>query len=344
MSSTHYPNRTLLRYYSTERETHDTALVLEGGEVLHVKQNSQPIKKKYPSVEAWLESLPDTPSIDQLEVTEPGEEKEKEEKDTKKEKGAKKEKEKEVETKEKKTRSKKGKGEETEEKKKAPVPLLIRMSKQIPSTYWTHHLYRMMREANPLLLKRVDVVEAFNALVQFLLDNQAHIVSYDLTGRTRYREGVEIEKNPMDHPLKGMCSIRMNTVARNPETGNLLLRYPYMYDNPNITPKLSAEEMELRDQLIVMYQAWFVLVKDDILPYMKQRDNEIIKQEKDKRIESIARRIQALEENHNKEVERRQRQILSLQEKHERMISVQRSLIARLSRENEEVEDDTVPF
>jgi len=329
-----YPNRTLLRYYSKVDETHDTALVLEDGGILHLKRASQPVKVRFESVEAWLASLPEKPSVEELEIVEPSEQggavaeqREREEKAAGEEKTA------GVEKKKKATKKK----EEKPKKEPLPALLLIPTRRQIPSTYWTHHLYRMMREANPSLLRRPDVIHAFNALVQVLLDHQAHIMSHTPSSVKRYCEGVDIEKNPLEHPLRGMCSIRMNSVGRNPNTGNLVLRFPYQYHNFDSTPSLIADELAIRNQIVATYQTLFALIRDDVLPYMKRKDGEYRARWIDKGIEQIVRRMEAFREQHEKEVKRRMVAMVELEARHERSMVTFRANIAKMSQEKEEM-------
>lgn len=326
-----YPNRTLLRYYSKVDETHDTALVLEDGGILHIKRASQPVKVRFESVEAWLASLPEKPSAEELEIVEPSEQGGAvgEEKAAGVEKEAGEEKAAGVEKKKRATKKK----EEKPKKEPLPALLLIPTRRQIPSTYWTHHLYRMIREANPSLLRRPDVIRAFNALVQVLLDNQAHIMSHTPSSDKRYCEGVDIEKNPLEHPLRGMCSIRMNSVGRNPNTG----RFPYQYHNFDSTPSLIADELAIRNQIVATYQTLFVLIRDDVLPYMKRRDGEYRVEWIDKGIEQIVRRMEAFREQHEKEVKRRMVALDELEARHERTMVKFRANIAKMSQEKEEM-------
>jgi hypothetical protein len=335
-----YPNRTLLRYHSKVDDTHDTALVLEDGGILHIKRASQPVKERFESVEAWLASLPEKPSAEELEIVEPSEkggavvaEREREEKA-----GAVAEQEREEKAgkEEKKKRATKKK-EEKPKKEPLPALLLIPARRQIPSTYWTQHLYRMIREANPSLLRRPDVIHAFNALVQVLLDHQAHVMSHTPSSVKRYCEGVDIEKNPLEHPLRGMCSIRMNSVGRNPNTGNVVLRFPYHYHNFDSTPRLIEDELAIRNQIVATYQTLFVLIRDDVLPYMKRRDGEYRARWMDKGIERIVRRMEAFSENHEKDVKRRMDAIVELEARHQRSMATFRANIAKMSQEKDEM-------
>lgn len=317
-----YPARTLLRYFSKESQTHDTALVVEGGSILHVKKASQPVKIHYDNVEAWLASLPDTPSVDQLEVVTPEDVTSRVEDKKKKEKEEKEEKKKAKE---------KTKKKEAEEEKKGKKKLhLVPMSQEIPSTYWTHHLHRMMKEANPTLLQRADVVDAFNGLVEVLLKHQSHILSRAPHHRMKYNA---------DSPLHSMCMVKMNCVSRNEETGRVRIAFPYHlpggFDYKRTTPH-TAEENVIQQEIMTAYHALFVLIRADVLPYMNQKEKEAKRKEKKKMIENIVKKLQKSQEMHEQEVERRKASIVALEKRHEKSMDMARNLIASLTREMEE--------
>jgi hypothetical protein len=59
-----YPINTLLRYYPSDSSTHYTGVVTKQGVF-----EPNPRYKMFPSVAAWLESIPDQPTEDKLEVT-----------------------------------------------------------------------------------------------------------------------------------------------------------------------------------------------------------------------------------------------------------------------------------
>ena len=321
-----YPVRTLLRYHCASG-THHSALVLEGGRLLQVKRASQPVKEEVESVEAWLAGMPEKPSVDELEVILPVEEAvEAVEAVVEEEKKGDEQAE---------TGKKKGKGKkETKDKKEAKdnVPeLLLPPSNITTSLEWVHHLHRTMKEANPALLRRVDVVTAFNTLVQYMMDHQTHIVTHVPAWNNRYREGVDIDKNPADYPLRGMCTIHMNSVSRNLNTGHLAIRFPYHYPNLRHPIELTDEERRIRDGIVERYRVWFALVREEILPYMKEKCDVVDKRIRDKQIERIVQRMQKLQARHDREVERRRAGIQALEERHQQALGRHHYMIAALA-------------
>jgi len=288
--------------------------------------------------------MPEKPSVDELEVILPVEEaveaveavvEEEKKGDEQAETGKKKGKGKK-ETKDKKEAKDK---KETKDKKEAKdnVPeLLLPPSNITTSLEWVHHLHRTMKEANPALLRRVDVVTAFNTLVQYMMDHQTHIVTHVPAWNNRYREGVDIDKNPADYPLRGMCTIRMNSVSRNVNTGHLAIRFPYQYPYLRHPAELKEEERAIHDGIVERYRVWFALVREEILPYMKEKCDVMDKRIRDRQIERIMQRMEALQARHDREVERRRAGIQALEERHQQALGRHRYMIAALANAEQE--------
>lgn len=309
-----YPARTLLRYYSPSTDAHDTALVLEVGGVLQVKRASEPVKIAFDSVEAWLDSLPEKPSLSQMEVVLPEEKEEKkEEEKTSNGRGKKKEKEE--------------KKEKKEKKEKPPTLRLIHPSKGIHSTIWTLHVYRIMKEANPALIRRPDIIEAFNALVQYLIDQSNHILSYNLSTHLRYTLGVNIDTNPPNHPLRGMCEVRMNCMSLNPATRRYIFHniYPRLDRIPDLTPEGQA----IQDRIVTLYRALFHLIREDVVPYMEQKEKEQRRKECERTVEKLVERMEVEQDRYDREMKDMRERMVRKEKNHEkRMEDFRKQIIA----------------
>ena len=327
-----YPARTLLRYWSPSTHAHDTALVLEVGGVLQVKRASEPVKIAFDSVEAWLDSLPEKPSLAQMEVVLPeentsrGEEKKKEveeEEEVEVEVEVEEEVEEEVEVEVEKKEEKKKK----EKKEKSPTLYLIPRSKGIPSTNWTLHVYRIMKEANPALIRRPNVVEAFNALVQYLIDQSSHILSYNLSNPHRYILGVNIDTNPPNHPLRGMCAVRMNSMTLSSATRRLI--FHGIYPSLDRIPELTPEGQAIQDRIVALYRALFHLIREDVVPYMEQKEKERRRKECERTVDRLVERMEVEKSRHDCEMKDMRERMRRKEENYEkRMEDLRKQIVA----------------
>ena len=307
--------QTILRYHPADGSDHYSAIVLEDN-ILEVKQAGKTVKNSYSSVGEWLESLPGAPVWSDIIVS-PEEEKEiavKAEKE-KKVKAVKTEKVKVVKA----------------EKVKAVKLRLIPMRDEILSTRWTIHLHRMMKEANPALLKREDVILAFNALVEVLIEYQAHVHSFVPGSRLRYMSGVDIDNNPEKEPLHNMCEIQMNSVARDPGTGRMAIRHRFYRSQQGPT----KEEQHIATRIISAYRPLFALIRDDVLPYMERMNHAIVEKEKNKRIQKIMDRMDKLHAKHEAVLEERRKETERMVVLHERIIATWRMTVATIASEKD---------
>ena len=295
--------QTILRYHPADGSDHYSAIVLED-HILEVKQAGKTVKNSYSSVREWLESLPGAPVWSDIVVSPVEEEKEKAVKAVKAEKA---------------------------EKVKAVKLRLIPMKDEILSTRWTIHLHRMMKEANPALLKREDVILAFNALVEVLIEYQAHVHSFVPGSRLRYMSGVDIDNNPEKEPLHNMCEIQMNSVNRDPGTGRMSIRHRFYRSQQGPT----KEEQHITTRIISAYRPLFALIRDDVLPYMERMNHAIVDKEKNKRIQKIMDRMDKLHAKHEALLEEQRKKTERMIVLHERIIATWRMTVASIASEKD---------
>ena len=243
------PN-TILRFYEVNgKEEHYSAVILKDGSVIETKSpngaanktDCTNAKKQYESIDAWRESLPGHPAFENIIVD------------------AKKENEKEKSTKETSTKEKSVKEKSVKApKKKCNVP-----SKKAGTTtrYWAIHIHSIMKEANPELLTREDVIDAYN---QFVLD----IDKYDTIGYShmpvvhkRYAHGIKLEGNSPS------CMTIFHNIRQN---GRI--------------------RKEIEDEMCAYYRPLYELIKRDVVPYAEKKDYEIqVKESRKQSIKNIQR-------------------------------------------------------
>jgi hypothetical protein len=132
---TTYPPKTLLRFFpSLDSAAHYTAIVLADDRIYQIKSPANETVY-FDTMEAWLESLPGSPSADALMVSTKDEEK-------------------------------KQKESTKPKKKKFNVPT------KYETTYtplkWGRHVYYSMKELAPSLLQQEEVMDAYNAFIEVL--------------------------------------------------------------------------------------------------------------------------------------------------------------------------------
>lgn len=308
-----FTRNTIIRYHPKDGSEHYTAVMLED-ELLEVKRAGLTVKQTYPSMDKWLESLPGSPVLTDIVFHLPGNEDRVEE-------------EKEETAQEVKPVKPVEPVKPVKEKKKAKAKFnLIPMKEPILSTRWTLHLHRMMKEANPALLKREDVILAFNALVDVLLEYQSHVYSCIPSVAHRYSTGVDIEKNTAKEPLKDMCEVQMKSVHVSPETARVVIRHRY-YSRKIYT----KEEEQIRSRIVEAYMPLFALIREDVLPYMERRNAAFMEKKTDAMIHQIVDRMESLQAKHQEELEKRQNAINQFVDRHDREIALMRTTIAKIS-------------
>ena len=316
-----YAPHTVLRYYPLDGSPHYTAIVLnEKGQLLEVKRGAVKEKREFEDIDSWLESLPDEPTVDDLLVNVKTEsasdtEKESESHEEKQEKQKKEKKEKVV--------------------KEKPLKLkLIPYSKRVYSTHWTIHIHTIIKEANPVLLKQKEVIEAFNGLVDVLLENQFHVQGIVHPTHSKYSKGINIDENPEDHPLKGMCFIGLNSVSYSESLGRHIIKHSYYYyDTLHQTSGKSEDKQktkEIQDQIVKAYRKLFVLIRSDVLPYIQRKDAEIQMKTRSKKLERLVNRMERLEEIYEKELQRRLQAIEQFKASHQQQMDTFRQMIGTI--------------
>jgi hypothetical protein len=145
-ANTMYPLHTMLRFYPCDEnlDVHYTAVVLKEG-LLQVKAPGQTGKQHFESIDAWLASLPGSPSIQAILIQCQS-------------------------TKEPRIRAQKPK------KIKWNVPSKS-TTRSIDSLPWVRYVYCMIKEANPELLKNTVVRDLYNELVSCLTSYTGHIMT-----------------------------------------------------------------------------------------------------------------------------------------------------------------------
>lgn len=170
----------------------------------------------FPTLEEWLQSLPGSPDPSMLAVTATLAEEHK--------------------------RKEKQRIEKVKrDKKKWNVPL-----RNMPrSLLWTRHIYSMIRECDRTLLQRDDMRDAFNHLVQTLLDHNDVIRTSVPYPRKRYTSGIRLESD--------------------------FDAYDGIRDYVHILPH--TDRAHYRDTLRIIYAAYeplYALLHDTVVPFMER--------------------------------------------------------------------------
>jgi hypothetical protein len=227
---------------------------------------------------------------------------------------------------EKQEKQEKPKKAQKEAKPKKVVLRMLKTTEHVPATRWTTHLHRIIKEANPSLLKDPAVIHAFHALIEVLLKHQEHVYGFGPCNRKKYEFGLNLDAHPED-PLRDICEVRWKSVYYDQESGRPVIRSRY-YQRLDGSPE---REFEVRDEIIRVYRVLFDLIKADILPYMSHMVSENGKREKNKMIQHIMERMERLQMIHDHTIERNRETIQKLEEHHERRMNECRDMIARLS-------------
>jgi hypothetical protein len=132
---------------------------------------------------------------------------------------------------------------------KAPKPKKIVWNVPAPraairSTHWARHIYNMIKEANPALLQRDDIRDAYNHLVNCLILQRDSVISYSPLSYAKYRQGIQFDS------LQSFSNSR---------TVNMLPgQYAY-----------SAEQYRtIVADIYAAYEPLYQLIKDEVVPYM----------------------------------------------------------------------------
>ena len=128
---------------------------------------------------------------------------------------------------------------------------------KFPSIRWCRHVYDMIEEANPALLKRDDVRDAYNAVIDCCRKYDGTLESWIPSKYNKYRDGVK------PNPLNKYSQLQ-----------SLPCRFTYEYDtwnNPDLKMRLQTECADIIKSYTVLYD----LIKRDVVPYMETKQHEI---------------------------------------------------------------------
>jgi hypothetical protein len=314
-----FPSQTILRFRASPEANPYVAIVLvEGGNLLEVKRGGVSKRVIYSSLEEWLESMDEHPTVDQLEARskdDSGDEKEvasasdsKSESEPKAVKPAKAE--------------KSEKGEKPKKEKKVKLNLIPR-SQRNHAMGWTHHIHKIIKEAKPALLNDPRVILAFNHLVDVLLQHNAHIITTFGDSRyTKYTSGIDITDI---ESLKKGCRVRLNSVFFDKDHNRYVIRSEYYGRHDVKTPEQQAMEQTIYEDVLKAYLSLFDLIKQDVIPFMEQRAKAMKEKQNSDRILALSERMENLQTAYEKEIARRQALIARFTQSHERQMAGLRS-------------------
>lgn len=144
------------------------------------------------------------------------------------------------------------KKEAASKKSKVPKPKKIKWNvpaakSVIRSTHWARHIHTMIKEADPALLLRDDVRDAYNQLVDCLVAHRDTVQSYHPYSVVKYRQGIKYDTLD-EFTLSRIITILQNTQLRQ-----------------------TTEQYKAVVAIIyAAYQPLYALIKDTVVPYMEQ--------------------------------------------------------------------------
>jgi len=263
--SMEYPHKSILRFFpSPDQPLHYSAVILTNQTLLQVKTPTENTKKPFDSVEHWLDSIPEKPTVNQLIIDENPVRKSSEK------------------------RMKSNKDEKDDEKRDWDNRKTIDLSKRktlYPLSYesfrafpWLRSIHRFVKEVKPSLLKEEVFIRAFNYLIEFMIRNSDHIVTYIPTLKQyRYDSPLTFD---LSHPspLKNFpISIHISFIIT-PTTRPYHYQFIGVRDGYSSTIlKLTEDGHKLIQDLYDIYQPVYELIKTDVIPYVeKKRKNAIL--------------------------------------------------------------------
>lgn len=140
--------------------------------------------------------------------------------------------------------------EKPKKEKKAPKPKKIVWNVPVPraairSTHWARHIYTMIKEANPALLQRDEIRDAYNNLVNCLIAHRDSLMSYSPYPGSKYHQGINYDT------LQAFSSSRIMSIL------------------PESQLKLTPERFKsMVATIYATYEPLYQLIKDDVVPYM----------------------------------------------------------------------------
>jgi hypothetical protein len=115
----------------------------------------------------------------------------------------------------------------------------------IRSTHWARHIYTMIKEANPDLLQRDEIRDAYNNLVNCLIAHRNSVISYSPYSYSKYHQGINYDT------LQAFSSSRMISLL--PEA------------------QMNLPTAQFKSMVATIYAAYeplYQLIKDEVVPYM----------------------------------------------------------------------------
>jgi hypothetical protein len=214
-------------------DSHYTAVILADQRVYQIKSPTNPNTKTFfDTVETWLAFLPGAPQKEDLQVTT---------------KQSHKEKEKEKEPKPK--------------KRTFHVP-----NHKVSATAlkWGRHIYYSIKKHAPTLLKREDVLEAYNEFIRVLAVPQSTVTLHLQTGSDKYLRMISME-NHMILPVQYSVMWRYRVM-------------PFQINTEEYNKSL--EDKKATDQIVQgyhdAYMPLYELIKRDIVPIIEEIKDTIV--------------------------------------------------------------------
>ena len=313
-----FPSKTILRFRASPESHPYVAVVLaEGGNVLEVKRGGVAKREIYSSVIDWLHSIPEHPTMEQLDVQSNKDDVDdtEDEKVEVQEKGVE----------EKKKKEQKEKKEKVIKEKKAKLNL-IPTSLRNPAVQWTYHIHSLIKEARSDLLKSQPVILAFNHLVDVLLKHNQHTYSFVPQRCMKYITGIHVTDVKS---LKEICEVRTNSVIHQPDTGRYIIRSNYSFSKHSAVENKELEEAICRE-ILEAYGALFDLIKDDLVPYVTRRQKETLTKKNAKDMIRLSERMELTQSVYEKELKRRQQLLERFTQNHEKQMERLRESMVRL--------------
>lgn len=257
VTSMEYPPKSILRFFpSPDQPLHYSAVVLSNQSLLQVKTPTANTKQHFDSVEEWLQSIPEKPTLNQLVIDEnpirkssekimkePVDEKDNEEKDWKNRK--------QIDL----------------SKRKTIYPLSYQSFRAFP---WLRSIYSFVKEAKPSLLKQEVFIKAFNYLIEFMIRHSDHIVTYIPTFK-KYRYDSPLTFSLSDpSPLKKFpLNIHTSFIV----TSGAKYYHSFIGTNGGYHTnfQLTEDGTKLINELYDIYQPVYELIKDDVIPYVEKK-------------------------------------------------------------------------
>jgi len=263
--STEYSPKSIIRFFpSQEQPTHYSAVILSNQTILQIKTPTGNTKQHFDSVEEWLQSIPENPTLNQLVVDEnpvykssqkktkvQNDEKDNEEQDWKNRK--------QIDL----------------SKRKKIYPLSYQSFRTFP---WLRLIHSFVKEAKPSLLKEEVFIRAFNYLIEFMIRHSDHIVTYIPTFKKYYYDSPLTFNLSHPSPLKNFPVNIHTSFIVTPNTRQYHHQFIGIHNAYASNIQLTEDGTKLINELYDIYQPVYELIKTDVIPYVeKMRKQNIVK-------------------------------------------------------------------